>query len=540
MSLFGLFDIGKSAMLASQTALNVTSHNIANVNTPGFSRQDVVLSISTPVSVKGGLLGRGVTVTGIKSNYDSFIQTQLLGQHQNSGRSVALDKTLSQVEQIFNETGNTGLLPALAEFLNAWQDVSVNPEGQTQRTVLLHKAGVLVSRARGMEQGLVDILKNTNEEIGATVDRINSLARSIASLNEKILQVEGGVNLNTASDLRDQRGNLMAELGRLTEFSYFESGDGMVNIMVGMRNLVSGKNTNAMGLLTDAAGARGISLDGINITSRVTKGELGGLLAARDYVASGALNDLRKLVASVTKEVNLLHAGGFSLDGTTGNNFFNALQLTATGSSSGADITSAVISDLSMLTLNEYRVSFDAASNYYVYNKDSGSLAASGAYVSGNTISFDGIDIVITGAVSQLDEFTVSPLTAAVRNFGAAISSPSQIAASSSAVELPGNNAVALQIAGLAFSSVSDIGGMALTDFYRGIVSAAGSNARAASDSLQFDENLLAEISNMRESVSGVSLDEEAVNLIKYQRAFEAGARMIRVTDELLQAVLNI
>lgn len=527
-------------MLASQTALNVTSHNIANVNTPGFSRQDVVLSISTPVSVKGGLLGRGVTVTGIKNNYDSFIQTQLLGQHQNSGRSVALDRTLSQVEQIFNETGETGLLPALAEFLNAWQDVSVNPEGQTQRTVLLHKAGVLVSRARGMEQGLVDILKHTNEEIGATVDRINSLARSIASLNEKILQVEGGVNLNTASDLRDQRSNLMTELGRLTEFSYYESGDGMVNIMVGMRNLVSGKNTNGMGLITDASGARGISLDGINITSRVTKGELGGLLAARDYVASGALNDLRKLVASVTKEVNLLHAAGFSLDGTTGNNFFNPLQLTATGSSSGADITAAVISDLSMLTLNEYRVSFDAASNYYVYNKDSGSLAASGAYVSGNTISFDGIDIVITGAVSQLDEFTVSPLTSAVRNFGTAISSPSQIAASSSAAGLPGNNAVALQIADLAFSSVSDIGGMALTDFYRGIVSAAGSNARAASDSLQFDENLLAEISNMRESVSGVSLDEEAVNLIKYQRAFEAGARMIRVTDELLQTVLNI
>lgn len=228
-------------MLASQTALSVTNHNIANVNTPGFSRQDIVLTISTPVSVKGGMLGRGVTVSGIKNNYDSFIQTQLLGQNQNSGRSVSLDRTLSQVEQIFNETKDTGLLPALMDYFNAWQDISVNPESQTQRMVLLQKAGVLVTRVKGMEQGLVDILKHTNEEISNTVNRINSLAESIASLNEKILQVEGGVNLNAASDLRDQRNNLMSELGRLTEFSYYESDDGMVNIMVGMRSLVSGK-----------------------------------------------------------------------------------------------------------------------------------------------------------------------------------------------------------------------------------------------------------------------------------------------------------
>jgi flagellar hook-associated protein 1 len=539
LSLFGLFDIGKSAMFASQAALNITSHNIANVNTPGFSRQEVILSISRPVSIKGGFVGRGVTISGIKNHYNSFIQSQLLGQSQSFGRSVSLERTLSQVEQIFNETQDAGLLTAMDAYFNAWQDVSANPEGQTQRMALLQKAGILVSKAKGMEQGMLDILKHTGEEITDITDRINSLASSIASLNEKIIDIEGGTGESSANDLRDQRNNLMNELGQLTEFSSYESENGMINITVGMKNLVSGKYVKPLVAQTDSDGMN-ISLDGTDITSLITKGELGGLLAVREDITSGALKDLRKLVASITKEVNLLHASGFGLDSSTGNDFFTALQISSTDSSSGADVTSAVISNLSAVTLDEYTINFDAADNYYVYAQDTGALVTSGAYVSGNTISFDGIDVVLTGAVTQNDVFTFSPLTSAVRNFGTTVSDWKQVAASSTAAGLPGNNDIALQISDIASNSVPGLGGITVNDFYRGIVYEVGTNARAATDSLQFDENLLAEISNSRDSISGVSLDEEALNLIRFQRSFEASARMIKVTDELLQTVLNL
>ncbi|MBI5408124.1 MAG: hypothetical protein HZA14_02010 [Nitrospirae bacterium] len=129
MSIFGLFDIGKSAIFASQTALNVVSNNIANVNTPGYSRQEVVLQIASPIEVRGDFLGRGVQTADIRRHYDKFLHLQIIGQNQSYGRSFALDQGLSQVEQVFNEARSLGLSNSLDAFFNAWQKVSTNPEG---------------------------------------------------------------------------------------------------------------------------------------------------------------------------------------------------------------------------------------------------------------------------------------------------------------------------------------------------------------------------------------------------------------------------
>lgn len=540
MSLFGLFDIAKTSLFASQTALAATSKNIANINTPGYSRQEVILEIANPVTVKGGLLGMGVSVKGIKRHYDGFIHAQLIGQHQNYGRSFTLNRSLSRIEQIFNETNNMGLSSSLMDFFNAWQDVSTNPEGSPQRMVLLQKAGDMAVTARRMESGILDTLRHANDEIDDIVNRVNSIAGEIAALNERIMQIETGYNTENAPDLRDSRDNLLSELSELVEFSYFEDSNGYVNITAGMRNLVYGEKTGSLTTRINEDGNRDLYLDGVNITSHISKGQLGGLIAFRDNIESETLHETRKLIASLTKEINTLHSSGYGLDGTTGNDFFNPLQLSTKDNSAGADITSAAITDLSALTLDEYNVTFDAANNYYVYNSQSGALVTSGSYTSGSTISFDGIDLVITGAVTASDGFFVSPLTDAVRNFGVAVTETGKIAASASNTTLPGDNTIALEIARLSDSSLYDLGNSSFMDYYKGIVSGAGTLSRAASDSLRFDDNLLAELQNRRESISGVSLDEEAVNLIRFQRAFEAGAKMIKVTDELIETILNL
>ena len=540
MSLFGLFDIAKTSLFASQTALAATSKNIANINTPGYSRQEVILEIANPVTVKGGLLGMGVSVKGIKRHYDGFIHAQLIGQHQNYGRSFTLNRSLSRIEQIFNETNNMGLSSSLMDFFNAWQDVSTNPEGSPQRMVLLQKAGDMAVTARRMESGILDTLRHANDEIDDIVNRVNSIAGEIAALNERIMQIETGYNTENAPDLRDSRDNLLSELSELVEFSYFEDSNGYVNITAGMRNLVYGEKTGSLTTRINEDGNRDLYLDGVNITSHISKGQLGGLIAFRDNIESETLHETRKLIASLTKEINTLHSSGYGLDGTTGNDFFNPLQLSTKDYSAGADITSAAITDLSALTLDEYNVTFDAANNYYVYNSQSGALVTSGSYTSGSTISFDGIDLVITGAVTASDGFFVSPLTDAVRNFGVAVTETGKIAASASNTTLPGDNTIALEIARLSDSSLYDLGNSSFMDYYKGIVSGAGTLSRAASDSLRFDDNLLAELQNRRESISGVSLDEEAVNLIRFQRAFEAGAKMIKVTDELIETILNL
>ncbi|MEW6417039.1 MAG: flagellar hook-associated protein FlgK [Nitrospirota bacterium] len=540
MSLFGLFDIGKSALFASQTALSVTSHNIANANTPGFNRQEAILEITSPVAVKGGYLGRGVTIAGIKRYYDRFIQSQLLGQYQNYGRSYALNQALSQVEQIFNEAGDTGLSASLTDYFNAWHDVATNPEGQPQRIVLIEKANTLVFTAKRMEQGILENLSQTNENMDDIVDRVNSIASDIAALNGKITQIEAGLKSEKANDLRDQRDNLLNELSNLVEFtSYEDKNNGSLTVMVGMRNLVYGEKTNTLSIKVNEDGKNDLYLDGINITGNITKGQLGGIIAVRDDIETNTLGRLRRLIASLTKEINILHSAGYGLDGTTGNNFFNPLQLSTRDFSPGADIT-ATIADISQLTLDEYNITFDAASNYYVYNKQTGALVTSGAYVSGNPITFDGIQVVITGAITSTDRFSISPLTDAIDNFGVAITDPQKVAAASSDADLPGDNSNALNIAQLPDNAITDLGSLTFMDYYRGIVSGIGSMSNAASNSLKFDDNLLSEIENRRESISGVSLDEEAANLIRFQRSFEAGARMIKVTDELLQTILNL
>ena len=538
MSLFGLFDIAKSAIFASQTALTVTSQNIANVNTPGFTRREATFSVS-PVALSGNLGGSGVTVVGIKRYYDQFIQTQLLGQYENYGRSSALNQTLSQIEQIFNEAKNIGLAVPLTDFFNAWQEVATNPEGFVQRSVLLQKANALVLVAKQMELGITDNIKSINDTIDNIAERVNAIGSEIAAINGKIVQVEAGSQVESAHDLRDQRDVLMNELATLVDFSSFEDENGSMTIMVGMRNLVSGETSNSLSTRINEEGDKDLYIDGIDITGNIKKGQLGGLISVRDTIRTSSLNGLQRLIASLIQEINILHRSGYGLDGTTDNDFFAPLQLSTRDFSSGADMT-ATVTDSSQLTLDEYSIQFDASGNYLVYNKQNGTLVTSGAYVSGAPISFDGIEISITGTVTSTDKFTVSPLTDVIRNFEVSITDQQKIAAASSSPTLPGDNSNALLIAQLSENAISNLAGATLFSYYGGLVSTIGSMSRAASDSFTFDENLLSELNNRRESLSGVSLDEEAANLIRFQRSFEAGAKMIQVTDELLQTLLEL
>jgi flagellar hook-associated protein 1 FlgK len=332
---------------------------------------------------------------------------------------------------------------------------------------------------------------------------------------------------------------LLNELADLVDFSSYEDENGSITIMVGMRNLVSGETSNSISTRTNEEGDKDLFLDGINITGNIKKGQLGGLISVRDTIRTDSLDGLRRLMASLIQEINTLHRAGYGLDGTTDNDFFTPLQLSTRDFSSGADMT-ATITDSSQLRLDEYNIQFDASGNYLVYNKQNGTLVTSGAYVSGTPISFDGIEIVITGTVTSTDTFTVSPLTDVIRNVEVAITDQQKIAAASSSTTLPGDNANALLMVQLSQNAIASLGDATFSSYYGGLVSTIGSMSKAASDSFTFDENLLSELNNRRESLSGVSLDEEAANLIRFQRSFEAGAKMIQVTDELLQTLLEL
>ena len=461
MSLINLLNIGKSAVFANQAAINVTGNNIANVNTPGYTRQAAVLQIASPiVPVAGGYLGMGVSVSSIERRYDRFISGQLLGQEQNYGKSSTMDQVLGQVEQVFNGNGGAGLSSALNAFFDAWQSLSTNPGDTAQRTVLISDANNFVTAAKQMESSLLGTLKDINREISDAAGQINGIATDISRLNGQIVQIEAGGTAK-ANDLRDARDQLVTRLSGLVDIGTLEDRNGSLTVTVGMRNLVDRETVNPVTAIKNTAGDAGLSLDGVDVTSRITKGSVGGLLASRDAVASGPLANLRHFVASLTSEMNALHSAGVGLDGSTANDFFTPLS---------------------------------------------------------------------------------PPLTEAdaISNLGVAVSDPRKVAAASAATALPGDNTNALRIAALADASIASLGGATFSGYYSGLVSDVGKLARNASDLSQFDANMRTELQNRRDSASGVSLDEEATNLIAYQRAYEAGARIIKITDELFQTVLQM
>jgi flagellar hook-associated protein 1 FlgK len=638
MSLFGLFDSGKSALFASQIGLATTSHNIANASTPGYTRQKVLFEPADAMILGGTLVGRGVVAGTIERDYDRFIQAQLLGQQQNYGRSYALEQELSQLEQIFNELEGFGLSTQLDSFFNAWQDVSNDPEGIPQRTVLLQETDALIQKAVKMEANITNQLGYINDNISDIVNDINAIATNIASLNIDIRKVEGVSGAEKANDLRDSREKLLNDLAELISFNSFEDTDG-ISIIVGGHALVTSDGTNTLSVSVNTEGNNELYLAGSNLTTRITNGQLGGLLAVRDDIESTSLNSMRKLIAAVINEVNMVHAKGFGLDTqasdftitditadqfpstvgsintatitdftsfvpgdyqidinatqdgydiykdgtllstvaaggyTAGNDIvINGLTVTFTGAqaandsfyitargnnlfndlsvysldleSSAANITSASVFNRASLTYDEYEIRFTNATTYDVYNVDDGVNVITGAsYTSGNSIRFDGLEAVITddtGAPAAGDRFLVSPLENAVQYFSAAITDPYKIAASSTSTGIPGNNINALNMINLAQTQLSDLDSSTMTSYYSQIVSVAGSRSNAAIDNLKFDENLLSRLEFTRQSISGVSIDEETANLIRFQRAYQAGARLIRVADELMEILVNI
>ena len=541
MPIMGIFDIGKSAILASQIALDVTANNIANVNTPGFSRKEAVLDIPTPMEIGSGFVGRGVRVSRIRRLYDRFLENQIMMQKQYLGRATIMADLYSQVEEVFNEQQNPGISASMNDYFNAWQEVADNPDELAQRSSLIKKAETLINVAKDTERALEDSMESIKEDITDTVNKINDLAEEIAGLNKQIIEIEAGSTYQ-ANDLRDKRETLLGDLAQLIEFTAIEDDFGGVTVIAGGVNIVDGERYKALTTDTNADGSLSVKYNNEDIGSRLNRGRLSGLIASYDEINSTVLKNLRKTIASLIKETNLQHRQGYGLDGNTGRDFFGSLDIYSVDYSDGASITSANITDLTQLNLHEYEIRFTDPTTYQVYDTDSDSVVATGTYTPGGAINFDGIQVVIdndTGTPATGDKFFITPLHNAIKGFSVAISSTDEIAAAEDPAALPGDNRNALQMVDLYQSDITDLGG-SYNDIYNAVVSTSGTMSRAAKDKMDFEQRLLDEMNLRRDSISGVNLDEEAANLVRFQKSYEAGARLIKLTDELLEVIINL
>ncbi|MBI5827733.1 MAG: flagellar hook-associated protein FlgK [Deltaproteobacteria bacterium] len=543
-SLNSVLDIAKTALLTTEKAINVTSHNIANANTPGYTRQEAVLEPQEPVMFGGLMFGTGVKVVDVKRYYQNFQTVQLRDSYSSLSGYQSLEELVKKLEGKFNDFSGSGLSSSLNAFFNSISDISNSPSSYGERSNLLSNASVLAQRFNDIDSSIRLDFSNINNEITSNVYRINNYASQIADLNKQIATVE--ISGTSANDLRDQRDVLLEGLSKIVNITTVENATGQVDVSIaGGFALVAGYKTFAVEteVNNDNPNVLNIKSSGTVINSRITGGSLKGILDGAGYYQK-AHDKLNLLAASLTKEMNVQHAAGYGLDGSTGLNFFSPQSIYSAPSSfntGGAVISGNSITDFSQLTLDDYDVRFASPAAYTIVNKGTGAVVASGAYTSGSPITVDGISFTISdnsGAPATGDSFTISVTKNAARDLSVAITDPNKIAAASTAAGVPGDNTNALAMVGLKNSPATK--GSTFLDYYNGIVSDIGVVANEASSNVQARKSVAEQLQTARDSASGVSMEEEAVNLVRLQRAYQAAAKVVATVDQMFDELLSI
>ncbi len=558
-AILGILDTSLKSLQSQQVALEVTSHNIANVNTPGYSKQSAVIETTDPVSLgTAGQLGTGVMVSHIERTHDNFTTNQINLQMQYYGSASAKNATLTATEMVFNESTGGGLGTAISDFFNAWESLAGRPESSAERTGVLQSGNNLVAEFSRVYEHVKGVKEEADRSISSAVDQINDFSSEITDLNVQIQSIEsGGENAN---DLRDKRDLLIQQLSEQVGIHALEMGDGMVSIVLpGGISLVQGASYNSLSVTNSSSGSVVNLLDTTgtttDITSRIDGGRLGGYIDARDNHVGSYLDTLNDLAARIVIEVNKIHYGGYGLDGSTGNLFFTQVALTSAADSDntgGASISTGTISDPTALTADDYEIRFTSASAYDVVNTTTGATVTSGAsYTSGGNITdIPGITVVITdggSAPASGDVFSVginkTGMAQGISLSSAVTASSDKIAAATEdpiSVSGEGDNRNALAIGNLIYSDTMNAGTDTFVEAYSFLVADVG----YATGQAETDENLydlsIQELTNLRDSISGVSIDEESVNLIKYQNAYNAAARMFNVAMELMNTLVNL
>jgi flagellar hook-associated protein 1 FlgK len=330
-----IFNTGRTGLMASRAQLATTGHNIANLNTEGYSRQRVDQETNPPASGPGGdTIGTGTRVSNVDRIHNKYLESQIRSQEQRVGYSKERDVSLTETVEIFNEANSEGLNKILARFFNSWRQLSNEPENESLRTVVRSTSSEVVKDFHRINRQLLDASKSIDHKVEGHIKKINNLSKHISELNGSIreLQVTGG----EAADLKDQRDLALRELSSLVHISTAtnENGEFTVNIKE-IGTIVEGVFSNELVARSTPAddkgkieGATDIWLKGAarpKITHKLEGGKLGGLLEVRDDVISNSLDRMNELAQRLVEEVNYVHKQGVGRDGVRGRDFFKPL-----------------------------------------------------------------------------------------------------------------------------------------------------------------------------------------------------------------------
>ncbi len=640
----GVYGIGVSALKVAQAGISVTTHNIANANTPGYSRQEILQSAAQPQSSGSGFFGQGADVVAVRRIYNDFIGAQLT---EAQTRSSNLNTQFDLATQVSNLLGdaNGGLSATLQDFFSAANAVANAPESVAARQAMIGSGQSLSNRLQTLDTRMTEIRDGLNGQISNSVTLINSYAKQISALNDTIVRAQAQTGQSqTPNDLLDQRDQLVNQLSQEIRVTSIKQPDGSLDVFIGNgQSLVLGNRNatlQAAPSLTDQTALEVVYVNN-NSVSRIQQnalqgGNLGGYLAFRNDVLDPAQNALGRIAIGVADTFNQQHQQGVDLNGALGGTFFNvgSPQVVANSNNVGNATLSASISGSGALTGADYDLRFDGSS-YTLFNVATNAALQSftpAQLATPQGVNGTGVTLQLAaGSVSDVagDSYRIRPTANGARDFTLALTDPARIAAanpvrgntslanlgnatidqpvvtsglpldanlqqpvtisftSATTFDVTGTGA-GLPLTGVAYTAGADIsfngwttkisgapvagdtftvsansnaatdGGNMLklaqlqtantlangTTSYQGaygqLIAQVGSQTRELDVTSQAQASMLAQISKSQQSESGVNLDEEAANLLKYQQAYQAAAKAMAISQAMFDSLLQL
>ena len=539
-----ILGIGRSALNAAQVGLNTVGHNIANAATPGYTRQVVVQGAAMAQDFGFGFLGQGTEISTVKRVYNEYLSTQVRSaQTAKSG----VDSYFGQIRQIDNMLADptSGLSPALQNFFSGIQELASNPSSIPARQAALSSAESLVSRFQSMANRLNEISDGVNSQIVSSVADINTYAVQIAQLNDAIGRAQRATG-QPPNDLLDQRDQLVLDLGKEVKATVVKQGDGDYNVFIGNgQPLVVGVKAYTLSTVSSPTDPEKIEVaykaaNGSTVVvgeSGLTGGKLGGLIEFRSKTLEPAQNALGRLAIGLGSTFNAQHQLGFDLNGVAGGDFFTipVPLVNASGTNTGSATIGASIGNVNALSTSDYQVSYDGA-NYTVTRLSDKTSTIFASFPQ----TIDGVDLnLVSGTALPGDIFLIRPTAKGASDLGVAIADPVEIAAAAQTGAV-GDNTNALALSALQTAKTLGNGTATYQGAFSQLVSQVGNKTRELELTSSTTGNLLSELSTAMQSESGVNLDEEATNLLRYQQAYQAAAKTMQIAGELFDMLLTI
>jgi flagellar hook-associated protein 1 FlgK len=443
-----IFGISVSALQAFQAAINVTSNNVANASTPGYDRETAVLNEGIPQSNGAMSVGSGVLVSGVSRAFSQAAANQLNTSQSTLGQLTSLQSYTTQINNLLGTTAG-GLSTALQSFYGAWGNVADNPTSTAARQALLGAAQSIAASFQNTGAQLNALDSDVNTRITADVTQINSITKSISTLNSQIVIGTAQDGGQPPNELLDQRDQLVSQLSGLVGITTTTDSNGALNVFVANgQALVLQGQTTAMTTVPNQFNASQLEIstaaNSNPISSSITSGDLGGLLAARTQVINPALNQLGQIATAVAQTVNAQQSSGLDLNGQFGANIFSTPTTQAVASSKNTDaITASVAVDpaaIGALTSNDYVLSYRAGAYSLTRTSDGSSVALTGNGTPASPFNAEGLSIVLSGTPAAGDQFLIQPTVAAAASLKSVLTDPAKIAAAGAIQTVTSNN----------------------------------------------------------------------------------------------------